>query len=168
MTEQSSVVIRKFELKDMDQVIDINKQTLPENYPERFFRTIHAELPSAFQVCQINQHIVGYTMARIETGLSHFSIFHRAKKGHTVSIAVIPAYRRKYIATRLLKESISAMIRHGVTELFLEVRVSNIAAVNLYKNLGYEIIKEIRHYYRDHESAYLMAQKIPKEMHFST
>ncbi len=168
MTEQSSLIIRQFELKDMDQVMDINKQTLPENYPERFFRTIHAELPSAFLVCQINSKIVGYTMARVETGLSHYSIFHRAKKGHTVSIAVIPPYRRKNIATKLLKESIAAMITNGVTELFLEVRVSNTAAVNLYKNLGYEILKEIRHYYRDHESAYLMAKKVPREMHFDT
>ncbi len=161
MTEQSSTIIRRFELKDLDQVININKETLPENYPERFFRTIFAELPSAFQVCQLDGIILGYTMARIETGLSHYSIFHRAKKGHTVSIAVKPAYRRKGIAKRLLKESITAMINQGVTELFLEVRVSNTAAVNLYKTKEFEIIKEIRHYYRDHESAYLMARKIP-------
>lgn len=161
MTEQSSTIIRRFDLKDLDQVITINKETLPENYPERFFRTIFAELPSAFQVCQLDGIILGYTMARIETGLSHYSIFHRAKKGHTVSIAVKPAYRRKGIAKRLLKESITAMINQGITELFLEVRVSNTAAVNLYKTMEFEIIKEIRHYYRDHESAYLMARKIP-------
>lgn len=161
MTEQSSTIIRRFELKDLDQVININKETLPENYPERFFRTIFAELPSAFQVCQLEGIILGYTMARIETGLSHYSIFHRAKKGHTVSIAVKPTYRRKGIAKRLLKESITAMINQGATELFLEVRESNIAAVNLYKTMEYEIVKEIRHYYRDHESAYLMARKIP-------
>jgi len=161
MTEQSSTIIRRFELKDLDQVVNINKETLPENYPERFFRTIFAELPSAFQVCQLEGIILGYTMARIETGLSHYSIFHRAKKGHTVSIAVKPAYRRKGIAKRLLKESITAMINQGATELFLEVRESNTAAVNLYKTMEYEIVKEIRHYYRDHESAYLMARKIP-------
>jgi ribosomal-protein-alanine N-acetyltransferase len=90
MTEQSSYIIRKFELKDLDQVVDINRQTLPENYPERFFRTVYSELPSAFLVCELNGKVIGYTMARIETGLSHFSIFHRAKKGHTVSIAIIP------------------------------------------------------------------------------
>ncbi|MHA1967165.1 MAG: GNAT family N-acetyltransferase [Candidatus Hodarchaeales archaeon] len=163
MTEQSSVVIRKFELKDLDQVIEINMQTLPENYPERFFRTIYAELPSAFQVCQLEGKIIGYTMARMETGLSHYSIFHRAKKGHTVSVAVLPPLRRKNIASNLLKASIAAMIANGATELYLEVRVSNKAAVALYNHLGYEIIKEIRHYYRDRESAYLMAQKVNRE-----
>ncbi|NHJ00531.1 MAG: ribosomal-protein-alanine N-acetyltransferase [Candidatus Heimdallarchaeota archaeon] len=163
MTEQSPIVIRKFELADLEQVMEINHQTLPENYPERFFRTIYAELPSAFIVCQIGSEIVGYTMARLESGLSYFSIFHRAKKGHTVSIAVKPKFRHRGIATYLLKKSMEAMIQQGATELYLEVRVSNSAAVNLYKTLGYEILKEIRHYYRDFESAYLMAKKVSQD-----
>ena len=160
MTEQSSMVFRRFELSDLDQVIEINHQCLPENYPERFFQTIFSELPSAFLICIINEELIGYTMARIETGLSNFSIFHRAKKGHTISIAVKPEYRRMGVATKLLEASISAMTQQGATELYLEVRISNEAAVNLYRSLEYKIIKEIRHYYRDFESAYLMARKV--------
>ena len=57
---------------------------------------------------------------------------------------------------------ITAMIKQGVNELFLEVRVSNKEAVYLYQSLGYEILKEIRHYYRDFEAAYLMAKKVLK------
>ncbi len=162
MIDLSSMIIRKFELKDLDQVMEINRQTLPENYPESFFRIIHAELPCAFLIGEIDGELIGYTMARIERGLSHYSIFHRAKKGHTVSIAIKPKYRRRGFATELLKESMAAMIKEGVNELFLEVRISNIAAVCLYKSLGFEILKEIRHYYRDFEAAYLMVQKIPK------
>lgn len=162
MTEQSSIVVRKFELKYIDQVMEINKNTLPENYPESFFRTIYSELPSAFLIAEVNGELVGYTMARIERGLSHYSIFHRAKKGHTVSIAIKPKYRKKGFATKLLKESMAAMIRQGVNELFLEVRVSNDAAVNLYKSVGFEVLKEIRHYYRDFEAAYLMVKKVTK------
>jgi ribosomal-protein-alanine N-acetyltransferase len=164
MTKQSALIIRQFELNDLDQVIEINRQCLPENYPERFFRTIYAELPSAFIVCEIDNELIGYTMARIETGLSNFSIFHRAKKGHTVSIAIKPEFRRRKIATEILKKSIDAMIQQGADEFFLEVRTSNEAAVRLYQSLGYEILKEIRHYYRDFEGAYLMAQKVPKYM----
>jgi ribosomal-protein-alanine N-acetyltransferase len=163
MTEQSGIIIHPFELKHLDQVVEINRRCLPENYPERFFRTIYAELPSAFIVSEIDTQIVGYTMARLESGMSHFSIFHRAKKGHTVSIAVLPAYRRQGIATRLIKESMAAMIAAGAKELFLEVRVSNEPAVQLYRTTGYQVLKEIRHYYRDYEAAYLMALKVPKQ-----
>ncbi len=133
---------------------------MPENYPEGFFRTVFAECPSAFIVAEIDGIIIGYTMGRIESGLSLFSIFHRAKKGHTVSIAVTPEWRRKGIATRLINESTTAMKNNGANELFLEVRMSNTAAVGLYESLGFKIVKELRHYYRDMEGAYLMAQKI--------
>lgn len=163
MTEQSQVLYRRFELKDLDFVMDINRKCLPENYPERFFRTIYSELPSAFIVCEINSTVIGYTMARIESGLSHYSIFHRAKKGHTVSIAILPEYRRRGFGSKLLKESIEAMIQQGATELFLEVRMSNDAAIKLYESMGYKILKEIRHYYRDFEGAYLMALKVQKK-----
>lgn len=162
MTEQSGIIIRPFELKYLDQVTEINRLCLPENYPERFFRTIYAELPSAFTVCEIDTQIVGYSMARVESGMSLFSLFHRAKKGHTVSLAVLGAYRRQGIGTRLLKVSIAAMIAAGANELFLEVRVSNQPAVQLYLASGYQILKEIRNYYRDYEAAYLMALKVPK------
>ncbi len=100
-------------------------------------------------------------MCRIETGLSMFSIFHRAKKGHTVSVAVIPEYRRKKIATQLIQASIEAMKEYGANELYLEVRMSNNTAVKLYQSLEFKIVKELRHYYRDMEGAYLMAQKVP-------
>ncbi len=163
MTEQTSVIIRNFELKDLDLVININRKCLPENYPEGFFRTIYSECPKGFILAEVNGSIVGYTMGRIESGLSLFSIFHRAKKGHTVSIAVLPEYRRNKIATKLINASATGMREYGAEELFLEVRMSNTAAVKLYEALGYKILKELRHYYRDMEGAYLMAQKVKKK-----
>ncbi len=162
MTEQTSIIIRYFELRDLDKVIDINRQCLPENYPESFFRTIFSECPKGFALAEVNGIIVGYTMGRIESGLSLFSIFHRAKKGHTVSIAVLPEYRRSKVATKLINASSEAMREYGADELFLEVRMSNTAAVKLYESLDYKIVKELRHYYRDMEGAYLMAQKVKK------
>jgi ribosomal-protein-alanine N-acetyltransferase len=163
MTETLGCLIRQFELKDLDNVIDINRACLPENYPEGFFRTIFSECPSAFVIAELNGTLIGYTMARIERGLSVFSIFHRATKGHTVSIAVLPEFRRKGVASRLINASVDAMKKYGVDELYLEVRVSNTSAVKLYESLGYKIVKELRHYYRDMEGAYLMAQKVPKD-----
>ncbi|MHA1978291.1 MAG: GNAT family N-acetyltransferase [Candidatus Hodarchaeales archaeon] len=163
MTEQTSLIIRNFALKDLDAVIDINRRCLPENYPEGFFRTIFSECPRGFILAEVDGSIVGYTMGRIESGLSLFSIFHRAKKGHTVSIAVLPEYRRNKIASKLISASTKGMRGYGAEELFLEVRISNSVAVKLYESLGYKVIKELRHYYRDMEGAYLMAKKMKKK-----
>jgi ribosomal protein S18 acetylase RimI-like enzyme len=55
------------------------------------------------------------------------------------------------------------MSNYRAEELFLEVRISNKAAVGLYESIGYKIIKELRNYYRDMEGALLMAMKVPKD-----
>jgi len=43
----------------------------------------------------------------------------------------------------------------------LEVRASNLPAVELYKKLGFEIARTIRNYYADGESAFVMAKQLP-------
>jgi ribosomal-protein-alanine N-acetyltransferase len=45
-------------------------------------------------------------------------------------------------------------------ECILEVRVSNTAAINLYRKLGFEIVSQIPFYYMDGEHAYLMKAKL--------
>jgi ribosomal-protein-alanine N-acetyltransferase len=43
---------------------------------------------------------------------------------------------------------------------FLEVRVTNEAAISLYKKLGFEVTRTINGYYSDGEDAYVMTKKI--------
>ncbi|MEM4138682.1 MAG: GNAT family N-acetyltransferase, partial [Sulfolobaceae archaeon] len=45
-------------------------------------------------------------------------------------------------------------------EVFLEVRVSNVPAISLYKKLGFREVKVLRYYYADGEDAYLMAREL--------
>jgi ribosomal-protein-alanine N-acetyltransferase len=54
-----------------------------------------------------------------------------------------------------------AMINYKAKECYLEVRASNVPAVNLYKKIGFEIIRTITGYYADGEAAYMMARKLP-------
>ena len=48
------------------------------------------------------------------------------------------------------------LIKHDVEIIYLEVRVSNVAAVEMYKKLGFYVKKEFKEYYRDGESALVM------------
>jgi ribosomal-protein-alanine N-acetyltransferase len=43
---------------------------------------------------------------------------------------------------------------------YLEVRVSNSNAINLYKQTGFEVERTMRGYYSDGEDAYTMSRKI--------
>ena len=55
------------------------------------------------------------------------------------------------------------MVEYGAKEAFLEVRVSNTPAIELYKKMGFEIKRVERRYYVDGEDAYVMARKLPPE-----
>jgi len=53
------------------------------------------------------------------------------------------------------------MVSYKVKECYLEVRESNLPAVELYKKLGFEIARTIRNYYADGETAFVMAKQLP-------
>jgi len=50
--------------------------------------------------------------------------------------------------------------KHNVSEIYLEVRVTNYPAINLYKKLNFEIVKVIPGYYSDGEDAYVMSLRL--------
>ena len=153
--------LRRATLTDLDQVIELNLRTLPENYFRDFFIYHLEQWPEAFVVAEEpGGAIVGYIMARVETGLGYIHRF-ITQKGHVISIAVDPAYRRRGIGRALMLESMKAMKeRYGGKEVFLEVRVSNEPAIRLYEKLGFKKVKRVISYYSDGEDAYIMARPL--------
>jgi len=153
-------VVREFNPRDLDAVITINRQNLPENYPPFFFKLHYENFPKAFLVAESAGKVIGYIMCRVETG----KLYTRpgvGRQGHIISIAVVPEMRRKGVGTRLMLEAMKALRDYySVDEYYLEVRVSNVPAINLYRKLGFEPIKVIKGYYLDGEDAYLMARGV--------
>jgi ribosomal-protein-alanine N-acetyltransferase len=99
-------------------------------------------------------------MCRIEVGLSNFGFGGLIRKGHVVSIAVMPEHRRKGVAKALITKALEGMEYYKAKQCFLEVRVTNDTAISLYKKLGFEITRTISGYYSDGEDAYVMTKKL--------
>ena len=152
--------IRRCEREDVQTVIDINMETLPEHYSDYFYYEILAEFPETFLVAEMEGTIVGYVMCRIEYGFSHLRRLGLARKGHIVSIAVKERHRGKGVGTMLMHASQDAMVEKTATESYLEVRVTNEEAISLYQKLGYSVTSRLEAYYKDGEAALLMAAKI--------
>ena len=150
-------VVRRCELEDLQAVVEINMSTLPEHYSDYFFESILKELPEAFIITELDSVIVGYIMCKLEFGFSNFRKLGFVKKGHVVSVAVVPEHRGKGLGKALMQEAMSGMAAKKCDEIYLEVRVSNESAVKLYEHLGFLIKTKIMGYYRDGEDAYLMA-----------
>jgi ribosomal-protein-alanine N-acetyltransferase len=96
----------------------------------------------------------------MELGFSELHRFNLVKKGHIVSVAILPEYRRKGLGHAILAEALKGMREYNVKEGYLEVRVSNQPAIDLYRKLGFSISKTSRHYYKDGEDAYIMVKEI--------
>ena len=153
--EQSATIVRLAELSDINDIIKINRLCLPENYSFDFFYRILSEFGFACVVGEVDGKVVGYLLSRLERPFSTF-IGLNSSKGHVISIAVIPGHRKKGLGSKIMKYGMQKLIEHNVDTIYLEVRVSNVAAVEMYKKLGYYIKREFKHYYRDGESAFVM------------
>src|SRR5512147_2411591 len=138
---QPTFTLRKFVPDDLQNVMQINRVTLPENYTDFFFVDLHQRFPETFIVAEENGKIIGYIMCRIEVGLSNFGFGGLVRKGHVVSIAVMPTHRRKGVAQALIKRALEGMQYYKAKQCFLEVRVTNDVAISLYKKLGFEVTR---------------------------
>ena len=82
---------------------------------------------------------------------------------HILKVAVIPDRRGQGIATRLLKRCFASSVEQGAVSAHLEVRPSNVAAVELYRKLGFEVVGRRPRYYTDtKEDALLMAKDLSR------
>ena len=73
------------------------------------------------------------------------------------NIAVHPDFRGKGIGEALMRHVIDRVRKNGATFMTLEVRLSNAAAVTLYKKLGFDILGTRKNYYTNpDEDAFLM------------
>ena len=153
-------LIRGCERGDVPTVIKINEETLPEHYSDYFYYEILSEFPEAFLVAETGGGVVGYVMARIEYGFSHLKRLGLSRKGHIVSVAVREQHRGQGIGSLLMQKAHEAMAGKNATESYLEVRVSNQEAIDLYQRLGYRTSGRLDGYYKDGEAALVMATPI--------
>lgn len=89
-------------------------------------------------------------------------VTHGGGDAELLNIAVSPKFQRKGIGSTLLQHAIKCVIGHA-DMLFLEVRMSNRKAIELYSKEGFFELGNRRNYYptvNGHEDALLMASQL--------
>ena len=153
--------VRGFRSDDLNRVMEINHECLPENYSSYFYRDLYQRFPKTFIVAEVDGAVQGYVMCRIERGFSKLRSLKPARLCHVVSIAVREPYRRRGIGNELMIQAMrQGHDEYSATECYLEVRVSNEPAIKLYEGLGFKKAKRNSHYYLDGEDAWMMASPI--------
>ena len=104
------------------------------------------------------QQVWGFFIENELVGFVHLSISFESVD--IVNIVVNPSFRRHGIASSLMENILN--IYPNCEQLFLEVRVDNLPAINLYNKLGFREINRRKNYYGDVD-ALVMERNIKNE-----
>ena len=138
--------IRVMTYDDIAAVAAIEKRLFPQPWSETVFTVQLQRESGIYLVCEIAGEIIGYLIADIFVDVWHI-----------MNIAVDELHRRKNIASEMLESYFSITEQEPHRGHTLEVRVSNEAAIDLYRSFGF-ISSGVRpNYYSDYsEDALIM------------
>ncbi len=109
--------------------------------------------------CFCRPDFVGFLCEEGEKIIGYVGALYSFDESDVALVAVNPDYRRRGIAEKLMKTLFNSLAEKGVKKAFLEVRVSNFAAQNLYKKLGFSVVGQRKNYYVT-EDALVMSSDI--------
>jgi ribosomal-protein-alanine N-acetyltransferase len=138
--------VRDMQVADLPAVIAIEKASFTSPWSEESVLSEIYSSQSLTRVAIENQNIVGYYIAKLVID-----------EGQLLDIAVKPECRQQGIADLLMGDLLSGLRLKRVVKLFLEVRATNAAAINLYRKYGFASISTRKNYYKNPvEDAYIM------------
>lgn len=82
------------------------------------------------------------------------------EEGEIERVAVVESMRRKGIGDELMRLALEKIISKGVKTVFLEVRIDNDNAINLYKKHGFTYVGIRKKYYENTKDALIMNLKL--------
>ena len=94
-------------------------------------------------IIEENGRILGYLMAR--SVLKEYNI---------INMGVFPPRQKEGIGTMLLSNFLESIKNNS--SVFLEVKKSNLNAIELYKTIGFKVFDKRKNYYKDGSSALIM------------
>lgn len=143
------ITIEDLSVRMLDKLYEIEKQCFEkEAFTKQQIAYLVGDYNSIGLAARADSEIVGFAIARVD-------IRRNMRFGHILTVDVVPAYRRKGIARKLLTQIENILKQKGASECRLEVRENNTAALSLYEKLGYKKVGKLERYYGDAHGLYL-------------
>ena len=144
----SEPVIEPMRRRHLRNVLTIEARVYPKPWTLGVF---HTELDAARVG---DRH---YVVARVDGEVAGYGgVMFVGDEAHVTNIAVDPDWHRRRIGSRLLVALAHIAIERGCRHMSLEVRVSNTAAQELYRRLGFAPAGIRQRYYENVEDAIVM------------
>lgn len=128
----SKLEIKPYDFEDESQVVALWKAVFPDdppwNDPLSMIRRKLTVQPELFLVARTNGRIVGTVIAGFD-----------GVRGWIHHLAVHTEFRRKGIATMLMRSAENGLEALGCPKVNLQVRATNTAVISFYRSLGYDM-----------------------------
>lgn len=144
MTSGKVIQIAPMTAEHLAEVWAIEKASFEDPWSVACFRDLLAK-PAASWVAIENGHVVGYLVT-----------IWALDEIHLVNLAVRADRRRCGIGNQLMNFLMQQAQANAARAIYLEVRRSNEAAIAFYRQRGFTLLYERKHYYSNGEDAWIM------------
>jgi len=175
--EESSIRIRRMTAEDIDSALPVEEASFRHPWTRE---TFHATLLLPYAMYFVAEVLPGTELPGSEPTDGSGSAASRRESdgarivgmcglrnvigtGEITNVGVLPAFRRRGIARRLLETAIREGEKAGTEEFTLEVRAGNGAAIALYDAFGFAVEGRRRDFYEaPREDALIMWRRRPE------
>ena len=145
-----NIEVRDMVNTDLDRVLEIENLCFKAPWGrDDLYREINDNKLAVMQVITINDLVVGFC--------DYWNTF---DSGTICQIAIHPDYQHQKLGSKLLEEVLKDAKAKKTRTLTLEVRASNIKAINFYKKYGFVITLVKEAYYSNGEDAIYMIKEV--------
>ncbi|MCX7835007.1 MAG: ribosomal protein S18-alanine N-acetyltransferase [bacterium] len=139
-----SIIIRDAVVQDIETILAIERDSYVDPWGEESFRYLMFQ-KNGIAIVAAQQFPIGYAFGRVTLD-----------EGELLNLAVSKPYRKRNLGRAILNEFLNRCWKLGANKVYLEVRVKNTAAIQLYRSAGFIIEGRRNKYYQDGEDAFIM------------
>ena len=137
LTLPAGVIVRSMDRGDVNAVVAIEGDAFATPWQaDTFVSLLDRESVELLVMTDDEDAVIGYAI-----------LWCILDQGELANIAIVPARRGEGLGKALLVLVLDIAREHGVKQLFLEVRASNEAGINLYLREGFKEVGVRRNYY---------------------
>lgn len=142
----ASLKLQLVSMEDLDRVMEIERQVFTAPWSRESYAELIPQPVISMWVIKDDANLLGYMLYQLWDGEMEL---------HT--IAVDPTCQGQGLGRVLMQKLFAEAHVRGVHKIYLQVRVSNAAAIKLYESFGFAKLGLRKRYYQDNaEDAHLM------------
>lgn len=129
-----------------EEVIHLDQTYFPQPWTWEQWRTLDSNLHKLFTL-RTEGIIIGFAL---------FSVSAFDDTAHLYKILVVPEFRGSGYSHDFWSKLKAKLSQSGLKSIYLEVETLNIRAVRFYNKEGFQTLREVKGFYSNGESAYIM------------